>query len=192
MSITHVPSIVNLTDTEKSDLEVLHRDFGSKANLTGLSTGAATFLCVGALLIIGCSLLCLQLEGINAMQDLFYPAILPSICAIVLSIPLIVISVINSQKKNELREETFEKMGKWVKNNHVYGRSKNEQIKFVEENFLKDSWSISYRTKLITDFKETFPKNEKKGSDKSKWTPEEKFVDHLDKVIEKINKNKKK
>lgn len=192
MSVNFVLPIVNLTDAEKTDLSTLDSDFSCKAGLTTLSTAAATFLCVGALLIIGCSLLCLQLEGINAMQDLFYPAILPSLCAIVISIPFIIISVINSQKKNELREEIFDKMGNWVEKSRILGKSKEDQINYVEENFLNPKWSISYRTKLLTDFKETFPKNENKGEDKSKWTEEEIFVDCLDKLIAKINKNKKK
>lgn len=65
-----------------------------KLNLkVSLSTAAASFLVMGALIVIGCSLCCLALPGINVITQILVPAILPSICAIAIAVPLIIYNV---------------------------------------------------------------------------------------------------
>lgn len=181
--------ISHLSDIEKSRFDVLHTNFGRHATINGVSATAAAFLCIGALVVIGCSCACLKLEGVNAMRDIFYPAILPSLCAIVISIPFIILCVIKTQEQQASRKEILDGLEEVITNSTVIGKKKKRQVKFIVENLLDEKWSPSYQTKLIMDLKERY--SEKEEAKKEKSTPEKKFLESLDKVIEKINKPKK-
>ena len=193
-------AIQSLSATQHVALNTLHDEFGRKALFTGCSTAAASFLLIGALIIITCGCLCLMLPGINVVNHVILPAVIPGICAIVLSIPFILMSIRFSTDKNTLREQTIEKMITLLDDYEIPEMSEKNRVRFIIHNLLdwpsdldkpgkvqkNTDWSLDYQKKILGDIKE------KMGTEKSERNPrQEKIIEALDSALIKIQKKRK-
>jgi hypothetical protein len=178
-------NVLHIHPQDIQHLFELHNIFKTSACQTGCSTAVASFLMIGALIVIKCACLCLMLPGINVVNNVIFPGILPCTGAIVLSIPFIVYSVRRSREKNIHRKELIEwnlMLLKWLR---VDRMEEEKIIDFINENFLKPKWTKEYSAKVINDIKERYPKK------KADQTPEQKtMIKALNGVCTKIYKKK--
>jgi hypothetical protein len=190
--------ISSLTEAEKINLKELHNTFGEKAKLTGCSTLAASFLMIGALIVITCGCLCLMLPGVNAINHVVFPAILPGSLAIVTSIPFILLAVKNSRKKNSIRGQMIHRMIALMEIYDIPKLSRKDRVQFLLCNFLNWKqepnlnklqkncyWTDEYQKKILTEIKE------KIGKKKQERNPrQEKISVAIDKALAKIPQKK--
>ena len=207
-------NIRSITEDQQIVLKNLHHDFRSKVKITGCSVAAASFLLIGALIVIGCGCLCLMLPGVNVLTQIAYPAIIPSLFAIALSTPLIVSGVVNNQKGNVLRKEMIETMITYLDEYEVpemrteipeetpqkekkkqIKQEEEKQIKFILKNLL--DWTIQEEgsdkllknTYWTDDYQKKILSDIKDRLGKKKEdrnTRQEKMVKALDKTLPKI------
>lgn len=202
----------------KSELNKCHDFFSEKARRAGLSTGAACFLAIGALIVITCGCICLTLPGINVISSVILPAVIPGAAALTLSIPFIVLSVKYARAKNAARAVIIEKIIKKIyadiQDNQIplwqtikgepekdttkrIAKVSKKHVKYLKDNFLNDSWDKGYQTKLMADLKKEvskrFTEEDKKGGEGKKANKSvEIFLESFDKVQIEINKIPKK
>ena len=194
-------AIHSLSEPQREALNTLHDDFGHKVLLAGCSTAAASFLLIGALIIITCGCLCLMLPGINVVNHVILPAVVPGLCAIVLSVPLILLAIRSSREKNTLREKKIEHMITLLDEHEIPEMSESNRARFIIHNLLdwradpdkpgkvqkNTHWSIDYQKKILGDIKE------KMGTEKSERNErQERIVEAIDSALLKIQKKKKK
>jgi hypothetical protein len=192
-----VASIPPLSTQESSNLKQLHADFGHKVLLTGCTTAAASFLIIGALIVIFSASLCFMLPGVNVIRDIIQPAIIPGVAGIIASIPLIILTVKNNREKNTLRETMITEMINHLEKYNIPNHKEKTQVHFILRNFLNwqpegqkslknTSWTDDYQKKIIGEIKEKF------GDDKEKYNKRQKrMVEGLDAALVKISKKKK-
>ncbi len=190
-------SLDAISSQEQSELKMLHEKFGDKVCLTGCTTAAAAFLLIGALIVITCGSLCLLLPGVNVITHIILPAIVPGLAAILASIPIIILTVKQSQEKHKLREKIIHSMVDLLENYDVPQKPAKERVRFILHNLLdwhapegkieKNSfWTMDYQKKIISELKE------KMGKEKSDRNPrQEKIARSLDKALIKLQKPKK-
>lgn len=163
-------------------LHEIHPIYYDKTTSLSCSTAAAVFLCVGALIVIMCGCLCLQLPNVNVIKHVILPAIVPGFIAIGLSIPFIIKTVKGRDEIKPQRREMFEIMVAALNDNRVATMKKNERVKFILKNFLewkdgekegellKDSREASYQRGILTKLQKIMDKN--KDVKKTKKTAE--------------------
>ncbi len=155
-------STPKLHPEDKTHLFALHETFNQKARLTGCSTAAASFLILGALIVIGASCLCLTLPGVNVIQHVILPGVFPGSGALLLSLPFIYATVRGSRAKNAARKELIEFSIALINWHQVEDMPKTRQkTKFLYKNFIKSRWTKEYSSKLIKDIKERYPEEDK-------------------------------
>ena len=194
-------TIHTLTKPQREALHTLHDAFGHKVLLTGCSVAAATFLLIGALIIITGGCLCLMLPGINVVNHVILPAVVPGLCAILLSIPFILLAIGSSRDKNTIREQKIEHMVTLLDEHEIPEMSEKNRVRFIIHNLLdwradpnkpgkvqkNTSWSIDYQKKILGDIKE------KMGTEKSERNErQERIVKAIDSALIKIQKKRKK
>ncbi len=194
-------TIPSLSEPQRDALTTLHDDFGHKVLLTGCSVAAASFLLIGALIIITGGCLCLMLPGINVVNHIILPAVVPGLCAIILSIPLIILAVRLSRDKNAIREQKIDQMITLLDEYEIPNESEKSRVRFILHNLLdwrsdpdkpgkvqkNTHWSIDYQKKILGDIKE------KMGAEKSERNArQEKIVTAIDSALIKIQKKRKK
>src|SRR5262249_20901217 len=86
-------SLVLISPEHKNELKELREEFESKARWTGIMTAAASFLIIGALIVIASASLCLTLPGVNVVPDIVMKAIVPASLVIIAAFPLIAMAV---------------------------------------------------------------------------------------------------
>jgi hypothetical protein len=164
-----------IPSAEKQPLAALHKELGPKILCAGWSTAAASFLLIGALIVITCACLCLMLPGINVIQHVILRGVVPALCAIVLSIPFIILAVCRNGEIKRLREEQTRSMVAIMENHDVPRRNKKQRVHFMLHNFLdwpydannprrlhkNTDWSLDYQKKALGDLKEKLGKNKK-------------------------------
>lgn len=194
-------SIRHLSTFETQELKALHEDFGHEACLSGCSTAAAAFLLVGALIVITCGSLCSMLPGINVTSHIILRAVVPGLCAIVLSIPFIILSVYKSRDANALREKMITRALTLMDEYEIPEKKEEERIEFMLHNFLdwrsnakkpseidkNTHWGFYYQKEILKDIKE------KMGKEKNDRNPrQEKIAEAIEKAITRLQEKKKK
>jgi len=196
-------SIPSLNSNEIQKLDGFHKDFGKITRHIGCALVPASFLFVGALIVITNSCLCLTLPGINVMTDVVIKGILPASGGILLSIPLIVYGIISRREQNEIRTNHATTLLGYINTYDVINLSKdtkpNEQIRFVLVNFLKwgfqenpkkwirniDYWTKEYQGKLIAEIKDKLDKSYPKEG-QGRTEKQKNFLTSLDEARGKI------
>ncbi|MCC5831774.1 MAG: hypothetical protein JJU12_01865 [Chlamydiales bacterium] len=172
-----------LNPADENHLFQLHETFKKTACRTGCSTAAASFLIIGALIVIGSACLCLTLPGVNVVSNVIAPGVLPGSGALLLSTKFIVYSVRKSRKKNAQRHAIIDWNCMLLKFYQVDQMEEKAAVSFIKENLFKPKWSKEYSSKVIGDIKERYPKN------KDKQTEEEQaLLKALDEARNKILK----
>jgi hypothetical protein len=182
-----IPAVQGALDRlpEQGRLEKLHTDFGHQALWTGCSVAAASFLLTGALIVIGCGCLCLMLPGINVLNAVLLPAVLPGILGIIGAIPFILLAVKHNRAKNDLRTRMIDQMVALLQNYRRAEQKKEDQVSFILKHFFKSHWSLDYREKILNELKGCFEKKDQEQ------TPEQKsLTEALDGALEAIRKKK--
>ena len=193
-------SIQSITKNEQHELTLLHEKFGREVKITGYSAAAASFLLIGALIVITCGCLCLMLPGVNVVNHVILPAVAPGLIAILISIPLIIASVRRSRDKNILRKEAINKMTTHLDTYKIPEKTRKERVNFILKNMLNwtenpenpskliknTEWTDEYQGKILSDLKEIIGKEKK-----SRYPRQEKIAKALDKALVQINKKKK-
>lgn len=190
-------TLVILSPPQSEELKTLSQAFDKKARLAGCSAVAASFLLIGALIVITCSCLCLTLPGVNVINHVILPAVVPGILAIIVSIPFILLAVKHNLDKNYYRETLVDRMVSHLESYKVPEMKRKERVKFILKNFLNwqidheapnkliknREWSPQYQGKIVSDLKERI------GTEKKKRNPrQEKIASILEKdVLEKVN-----
>lgn len=189
-------SIPAISDFERQELKELNEAFDQKVKLIAYSAAAASFLLIGALIVIGCSCLCLTLPGVNVINDVVLKAIVPSFFAILLSIPLILLAVKYNMDKNFIREQKIHKMVLLLDEYKVPEMERKMRTKFILRNLLNwqidpknptklnknINWTSEYQGKILSDIKEIIGKKEKDQNPRQK-----RVALVLDKVRAKLN-----
>lgn len=157
---------VSITDIEKAELDQAHAKFIRESRFIGCSTAAAAFLLIGALIVIGCSALCLTLPGVNAFSDVILPAFVPAGAAIILAIPAIVIAVTKSRKRAGFRKEILDQILVLFKKYKLYRMDKEEGGDFIKRNFTHKDRAKEFDNKLLGELRERFPKEKEDQTDK--------------------------
>lgn len=149
---------VQLHARDQHHLFELHDTFKKTACRTGCSTAAASFLILGALIVIGGACLCLTLPGVNVVNNVILPGVLPGSGALMLSIPFIVYSVLKSREKNAQRKDLIDWNIMLLSRYQVDQMEEEEAVSFIKDNFFKPKWAKEYSSKVIGDIKERYPK----------------------------------
>jgi len=178
-------NVAHIHARDQRHLFELHDTFKTSACRTGCSTAAASFLMIGALIVIGCACLCLTLPGVNVINNVILPGVLPGTGAIVLSIPFIVYAVRKSREKNVDRKEVIDWNLMLFNHHQVDQMDEEEAVDFIKENFFKPKWTKEYSAKILSDIKDRYPKK------KADQTPEqEALIKALDEVRTQIYQKK--
>lgn len=193
-------STLLISATAARSLHKHHEVFSEKAKIAGCSTAASSFLLIGALIVITCGCLCLNLSGVNVINQVILPAVVPGVAAILLSIPFIIASVKYAREKNAIRQDIIDTIFKCLREDRqdLAEMDEEEQIAYIQKNFLDESWKKEYQSKLIADIKEEVEKHlPEKQSDPKKRNrhqqsqAEEGFLKMLDEVRTRIYETKK-
>ena len=165
--------IISITGSEKQELLGLRDKFESKVKVAGCSTLAASFFGAGGIIVIMCSCLCLTLPGVNVINHVILPAVIPGTIVMVTIVPLLIASVIyHNKEKNRIREKMIRKM---INHLHIYKipeETRKVRVKFILHNFLEWKvhptqphkllrnrlWTVEYQGKLLSELKDTLGK----------------------------------
>jgi len=159
--------LTSITDSEKQQIATSHEELSSETRWVGWSVGAASFLLVGALIVITCGCLCLMIPGVNVIQDVVLRAVVPGMCAILASIPFIVLAVRHKKNQIPLRERQIKEMIGVMEAHDLPEKPLAERKQFVLHNFLdwryddknpkhlnkNTAWTTSYQKKTLQDIK---------------------------------------
>jgi hypothetical protein len=186
-------SITPITPLEKNEMRGLHDSFDQKVKLTGCCVAAAAFLIIGALIVITCGGLCFMLPGVNVIEDVVLKAIVPGLCALVVSIPFVVLSVSQSRDKNLIREQQKTRMLALLDSYDIPDKPQEDQVNFILHHFLnwpegKKRGEIEKNKNWTADYQRTFLKelNEKIGK-KEDLNPRQKILSEaLDEAMVKL------
>ena len=119
----------------------------------------AIFLTSISLIAIGCSALCLTLSGINALTDVVLPFMLPGGVGLALSIPLIVLSVVHTQKRKKVRKE-------WVEQIHEHLKTiDSPSADNIRESILLTGWRMEFKKALLKELMDKYPDEDKKNDE---------------------------
>lgn len=169
---------------EKKYLDTLHADLESTASKMGWSTAAASFLIIGALIVITCSCWCLRLGAVNVLSQIIIPGVIPSIIAIGAAAPFVVVAYRLSGAKNIIRKNMIDAMEDYLRKYNIFSiksplEKKNEKkqkeadlkerAKFILINFLNWTtntkglvknrhWTLEYQSKISSDLKDRLGK----------------------------------
>lgn len=177
---------IQLHAQDQQHLFQLHAAFKKTACRIGCSAAAASFLVIGALIIISAACLCLSLPGVNVVNNVILPGVLPGSGALLLSIPFIVYTVHKVEEKNRRRRELIDWNVMLLNHHQVHAMKKSAAASFIKDNFFKPNWAKEYASKVIGDIKERYPK------DKDAQSPEDKaLIKALDKAKIEIFKKTK-
>ncbi len=171
---------------DQEHLFKLHDTFDKSTSLLTCSTIAATFLVIGALIVIYSTSLFLTLPGVNVMYHVILPGTLPGCGALALSIPFIVYSVKKSREKNVKRREVIDWSIRFLEHYHVEMMEVKSAATFIEENLFKPRTGKEYSTKVLSEIVECFPKSENDQSNEEKA-----LIKALNKAKENIMKEKR-
>jgi hypothetical protein len=177
-------SVRPLNALQHDKLKELNENFAHKAKIAGCSAAAASFLLIGALIVITCGSLCLLLPGVNVVTHVILPAVVPGSLAIIASIPFMVAAVQYSEEKNEARDEMILKMIDYLDTHQVPEMDEEERVNFILKNFLNwqidsddssklaknQNWTMEYQAKILSDIKE------KIGTNKSDRNPRQESI----------------
>ncbi|NGX61199.1 MAG: hypothetical protein K940chlam9_00682 [Chlamydiae bacterium] len=161
---------MSITPPEKSQLSTLHDDYTSKVRVTSVATATASTLIICAVIVIGCASLCLTLPGVNAMQQVVLPGILPGAGGILLATPFIILAVKKTREKNAVRKTLIDTLIPLINKCNVpemkhstspkTSKHVKHRAKFLKNTFFDKSWAPEYNRKLVSDLKERLPKKE--------------------------------
>lgn len=161
--------VIRIHGNDKKHLFGLHSDFKSKTCYAKYSVAAAAFLIIGALIVIFCSSLCLTLPGVNVVQNVILPGVLPGCGALFLSLPFIFSSIHYSRKKNPIRKELIKFSLALISWHDFTSIDSKKKILFLEENLFDPDWDKEYSRGVISDMKKWYPeKKENQSSDQKK------------------------
>lgn len=117
-----------------------------------LSAAAATFLAVGALIIILCSGLCLALPGIHALSQILLPVTLPATLVLLATLPLAVYAFLQTKKATTERTTLLEAIAE-----KLTSLPEPERKTFIEEELLPD-YNTLYKQNILTWLLKKFEK----------------------------------
>src|SRR5262245_18644647 len=130
-------SIESITFPQSQELKKLGENFDYKTKLAGCSSAAATFLLIGALIVITCGCLCLMLPGVNVISHVILRAVVPGSLAIVVSIPFILLTVRHRCDQDFFRKRLITRMVSLLEEYKVPEKKlKAERVDFILKNFL--------------------------------------------------------
>ncbi|MCB1180970.1 MAG: hypothetical protein KDK55_02985 [Chlamydiia bacterium] len=155
---------LTIQENDRHALLNYHQRLSRNVPWAALSGAAASFLLIGALIVIFSVSLLFTLPNVNVIQSIILPGYLPAGSAILLSIPLIVASILIQRKMNQTRKEWMDKIGEILNNDDEYGfkdLSEKKQVKFIEKNFFPFNTNNDYKEKLISDIKAKHSKGDK-------------------------------
>lgn len=158
----------SITTIEKNLLETYQKDFDRHVRIIGITIVSASFITITALVVIACASACLILPGVNTMQQVILPAIVPASCAILLSIPLIVVAVKNTKSKNAARKQWIGELNT-LSDTYLKKIEKSKRATFIVEQFFKKEWTKEYSFQIIDDLKKLYPE---KKEDQTRWQTE--------------------
>lgn len=160
-------NIPSLNIDDRNHLFNLHKVSKNKDCLASCSTAAAAFLILGALIVISCASLCFTLPGINAIQDVILPGILPGIGAILLSLPFIIYSIRQQPSRKTARQDAQDFTLALFSWHQVDQMDKETKISFIHNNFFKSKWSNHYCKEFMLDLKKRYPKQNQSDEEKA-------------------------
>jgi len=170
-------NVVYIHGDDQEHLLELHDTFKNKRTRTGCSVAAASFLILGALIVIGCASLCLTLPGVNVINNVILPGVLPGSGALLLSIPFVIDGVRKSKELNKARDELVDFNIALFSYHKINEMEAEDKVEFIKEKFFNPKWTKEYAFKLIGDIKKRYPKKDP-------------LAEALDEVRTKISKNK--
>lgn len=120
----------------------------------------ASFLVISSLIVISGACLCLALPGVNVIQNVILPGVLPGCLGILLSIPFIIRSVKLTKEKTALFENELYPRFQAILNSALFDEAPR-QIKYLEDYVLRggnlrvyqDFWRTIF-TKAIKEYGE--------------------------------------
>jgi hypothetical protein len=189
-----------ISDNDYHSLQNFHALHWEKVKIGSACSSAAAFLLIGALIVIGCSSLCIMLPGVNVITQIVFPAIIPSSFAIVFSIPLILIAVKSAEDATFIREEmVMDMMMKYLNKYDVALLKGSMRRDFILRNFFawpldphddqkvvrNINWTRDYQQKIAMDFKKKIGEKEDDRHHK-----QEKISRAFDQALGKVNKRK--
>lgn len=192
----HMATVTAYRRTDTPDIDILREDFNNQARLTGYSAAAATFLLIGALVIITCGSLCTMLPGINVISDIILKAVVPGLLAIIVSIPLILMTVNHARGKRFFRKEMINEMITFLDTHDVPRMPEKERLKFFLVNILKWEYKNGRfirnkddeedQKKIIGDIKKKI--GEEKDKEKPRYLVVKNMSETLDEALKKVVK----
>lgn len=191
-------TITSLSNADQVGLSELHKVCESKGKVAGWSGAAASFLLIGALIVITCSCLCLALPGVNVLTDVIARGVVPGLCGIILSIPFICIAVKNGVEQGRKHRTLIDTMISHLDTYQIPEKKKKERrANFILHNLLnwkideEDKgkllknriWTKEYQTKILTDI------NKRIGEKKKDRNPrQEKIATAIKEAMMRLNK----
>lgn len=120
------------------------------------TTLPATFITSIAIIVIGCSALCLTLPGINALTEVVLPALLPGSLGLALCIPLVILSIKHTKQSKKIRSA-------WVEQIHTHLQTSSiSSEKLIADQILLSHWNKEFKKALLKELMERHPGEEKK------------------------------
>ncbi len=177
MSTSHITPRLHTDDHEH--LFRLYNAFDKKSCLAGLSVAAASFLIIGALIVIGGASLCLTLPGVNAISHIILPAIVPSAGVLLFSIALVYQGAIQKIKQNKERQKLIDYCVALFTYHNIMEMEKREKVAFIKE-FFDPNWTREYSSRVVDDIKKRYP-SEKETEDQA--------IKDLHKALDKVKKH---
>ncbi len=167
-----------LSSEEKKQLDTFDKDFSYHSRIATITTVAAAFVAILSAIVLTCSGLCLILPGINAMQDIILPAMLPSAIALAASIPLMVVSFLQARKKKPIYDAWIDRLETHT-SEHLKDTSQEQKIHYIQS-LLDPAWHHIYTSQILDSLKK-------------KYTPERKqeetdFQKEMNKSLDEVKK----
>lgn len=156
----------------------LHQQLKTQTHRQVCCVAPAVLITTTALAVIVCASLCLAIPGVNAMTQVFYPAILPSLIAIIFCVPFLIQAVRHNSREKQIREQFIEALHEPL-NASDPNASKQDLIDLISKDLPE---STIESTKILTDLRNKYPKQE---ADRNPL--EQKIVDAIDAAMKKIN-----
>ncbi|MCH9609469.1 MAG: hypothetical protein S4CHLAM45_09910 [Chlamydiales bacterium] len=181
-----------------SSLPELRAEADRHGCIGSVSLGSATVIILVALTIIGCSCACLALPGVNAMTQIVKPVILPCLGALLLSIPLIRISVWREKSQANVMRIFLDKAKKQIDEGAFSTKLEPARREWFVQTILNGEKSGIRGENIISKLEKLYPKEDEKKTDDEKritkglekikaWLKDSEWAKELEKAKEKID-----
>lgn len=160
-----------LSDQHQNELKLLENQF-SRHLCPGISfaISGGTLILIGGIFIVS-ACLCLTLPNVNVIMHVILPGVLPGVCAILSSIPLLTFAMLRQRKMTQQRKACIDKYEEIVKD-PAYALttlSEKEGARFLWEILMNKDWNSIYKEEILSDLKKRLPEEENRSEDEKKF-----------------------